>query len=407
MTIASSPTASSPAPMAVESFPDAPAPAAAPSSVSAEASTALEPEPEASSPSPSVPSASEPSEEPSPAPEKASPGPTVKISITASHDGGNVRLISATEPELSAGGRTAKCTVTVHVKPGERRRIAHARVALRLSLWFGPIHCGVSHFLPPLRDVAKRRRRAHRAREDRAHAILLLPRVRQRARRRRRRGRRRRQAALGPVRRGQRPRGLVPRGVAGNHRLLHRREPRAVRRRRVAPRLDDQVRRRAADVDARPRDERIDLFFLLAALHVQPPPEARRGLRGANLSEGRRLERVPSRRGVAGSDPGGEGGGVRLRGQRRDDRVDPAPAAPRRDDGRVLRRRAAAPAAGRGRRRGPGRSRQGGAGQVSPVHRAVHVSRRVSPKVATNWNRRRRGGRIALGTDAYLCVCVL
>ena len=45
--------------------------------------------------------------------------PTVKISITASHDGGNIELISISEPVVSSGGRTAKCIVTVHVKPGE------------------------------------------------------------------------------------------------------------------------------------------------------------------------------------------------------------------------------------------------------------------------------------------------
>ena len=41
----------------------------------------------------------------------------VKVSITASHDGGNIDLISTSEPVIS--GRTAKVTCTVHVKPGE------------------------------------------------------------------------------------------------------------------------------------------------------------------------------------------------------------------------------------------------------------------------------------------------
>jgi len=53
---------------------------------------------------------------------------TVKISITASHDGGNIQLISQSDPEISSGGRTAKCTVTVHVKPDvytELEKIAH------------------------------------------------------------------------------------------------------------------------------------------------------------------------------------------------------------------------------------------------------------------------------------------
>ncbi|KAL7543115.1 hypothetical protein ACHAXR_012414 [Thalassiosira sp. AJA248-18] len=54
--------------------------------------------------------------------------PAVKISITSSHDGGNIELISQTEPIISAGGRTAKCTVKVHVQPDvytELEKIAH------------------------------------------------------------------------------------------------------------------------------------------------------------------------------------------------------------------------------------------------------------------------------------------
>ena len=43
--------------------------------------------------------------------------PRVKVGITASHDGGNIELISQSEPVIT--GRTAKVTVTVHVKPGE------------------------------------------------------------------------------------------------------------------------------------------------------------------------------------------------------------------------------------------------------------------------------------------------
>jgi len=57
-----------------------------------------------------------------------SPSPKVKISITASHDGGNIEVISHTESEISTAGRTAKCTVTVHVKPDvytELEKIAH------------------------------------------------------------------------------------------------------------------------------------------------------------------------------------------------------------------------------------------------------------------------------------------
>jgi hypothetical protein len=41
----------------------------------------------------------------------------VKVSITASHDGGNIEVISISEPVIS--GRTAKVTVTVHIKPGK------------------------------------------------------------------------------------------------------------------------------------------------------------------------------------------------------------------------------------------------------------------------------------------------
>lgn len=41
----------------------------------------------------------------------------VKISITASHDGGNIEVISIGETVIS--GRTAKVTVTLHIKPGE------------------------------------------------------------------------------------------------------------------------------------------------------------------------------------------------------------------------------------------------------------------------------------------------
>ena len=47
------------------------------------------------------------------------PTPVVKVGITASHDGGNIELISQTDPIIS--GRTAKLTVTVHVKPGTLR----------------------------------------------------------------------------------------------------------------------------------------------------------------------------------------------------------------------------------------------------------------------------------------------
>ena len=43
----------------------------------------------------------------------------VTVSISDSFDGGNIEVISVSEPVVSAGGRTAKCTVTVHVKPGE------------------------------------------------------------------------------------------------------------------------------------------------------------------------------------------------------------------------------------------------------------------------------------------------
>ena len=45
----------------------------------------------------------------------------VKISITASHDGGNIEVISIGETVIS--GRTAKVTVTLHIKPGEFFRV--------------------------------------------------------------------------------------------------------------------------------------------------------------------------------------------------------------------------------------------------------------------------------------------
>lgn len=52
--------------------------------------------------------------------------PGLKVSITASHDGGNIEVISQTKPIIS--GRTAKVVVTVHVKPDvytELEKIAH------------------------------------------------------------------------------------------------------------------------------------------------------------------------------------------------------------------------------------------------------------------------------------------
>jgi hypothetical protein len=39
--------------------------------------------------------------------------PSVKLSITASHDGGNIQFVSQTEPIIS--GRTAKCIVKLNV----------------------------------------------------------------------------------------------------------------------------------------------------------------------------------------------------------------------------------------------------------------------------------------------------
>jgi hypothetical protein len=43
--------------------------------------------------------------------------PAVKVGITASHDGGNIEVLSIGEPEIS--GRTAKVTILVNIKPGE------------------------------------------------------------------------------------------------------------------------------------------------------------------------------------------------------------------------------------------------------------------------------------------------
>jgi hypothetical protein len=50
----------------------------------------------------------------------------LKLGITASHDGGNIQLVSHTEPIVS--GRTAKCTVKLNVTPDvytEFEKIAH------------------------------------------------------------------------------------------------------------------------------------------------------------------------------------------------------------------------------------------------------------------------------------------
>ena len=50
----------------------------------------------------------------------------IKLSITASHDGGNIQLVSQTEPIIS--GRTAKCTVKLNIKPDvytDFEKIAH------------------------------------------------------------------------------------------------------------------------------------------------------------------------------------------------------------------------------------------------------------------------------------------
>ena len=52
--------------------------------------------------------------------------PPIKLSITASHDGGNIQLVSQTEPIIS--GRTAKCTVKLNIKPDvytDFEKIAH------------------------------------------------------------------------------------------------------------------------------------------------------------------------------------------------------------------------------------------------------------------------------------------
>ena len=41
----------------------------------------------------------------------------VKVGITASHDGGNIEVLSIGEPVIS--GRTAKVAVSVNIKPGQ------------------------------------------------------------------------------------------------------------------------------------------------------------------------------------------------------------------------------------------------------------------------------------------------
>lgn len=45
------------------------------------------------------------------------PRTAIKVGITASHDGGNIEVVSIGEPVIS--GRTAKVTVSVNIKPGE------------------------------------------------------------------------------------------------------------------------------------------------------------------------------------------------------------------------------------------------------------------------------------------------
>ncbi|KAL7453608.1 LOW QUALITY PROTEIN: hypothetical protein ACHAWC_005260 [Mediolabrus comicus] len=57
------------------------------------------------------------------------PPPLVKLSITASHDGGNIQLVSQTEPTIS--GRSAKCTVKLNVTPDvytDLESIAHSNI---------------------------------------------------------------------------------------------------------------------------------------------------------------------------------------------------------------------------------------------------------------------------------------
>jgi hypothetical protein len=48
---------------------------------------------------------------------------TVKVSITDSHDGGNVEFISQTKPVaiLDGGRNAAEVTVTVRIRPGKKR----------------------------------------------------------------------------------------------------------------------------------------------------------------------------------------------------------------------------------------------------------------------------------------------
>ena len=62
----------------------------------------------------------------------------VKVSITASHDGGNIEVLSIGEPVIS--GRTAKATVTLHIKPGE---FAQEETARARALYGGRVGAGV------------------------------------------------------------------------------------------------------------------------------------------------------------------------------------------------------------------------------------------------------------------------
>jgi hypothetical protein len=43
--------------------------------------------------------------------------PTVKVNISAAYDGGNISLVSKSTPQISSGGRSAKLTVQLNVRP--------------------------------------------------------------------------------------------------------------------------------------------------------------------------------------------------------------------------------------------------------------------------------------------------
>eukprot|EP01082_Thalassiosira_pseudonana_P006095 g5556.t1 g5556 contig2:779973-781534(-) len=69
--------------------------------------------------------------------------PTVKVNISAAYDGGNISLVSKSTPQISSGGRSAKLTVQLNVRPDvftELEKIAHMQYFSFRSFVSG-LHC--------------------------------------------------------------------------------------------------------------------------------------------------------------------------------------------------------------------------------------------------------------------------